>query len=123
MYTKYYKVSNRILVRNNKELYTIFTPLFVSAGFNSNLLITNKYNAWSWGNNVYGQLGDNTNINRSTPIAVCGNHTFAAISAGYNHSLAIDNTGKAWSWGYNYFGQLGDNTVTSKLTPVAVCNI
>lgn len=76
---------------------------------------------WTWGQNNYGQLGDNTNVNQSTPIAIYGSHTFCSISAGSSHSLAIDIYGNEWTWGQNNYGQLGDNTIESKITPVRVC--
>ena len=77
--------------------------------------------AWGWGYNNHGQLGDNSIVNKSTPVAVYGSKTFCQISAGYAHSLAVDKNGQAWGWGYNQYGQLGDNSLLiSQLTPVAV---
>jgi len=76
--------------------------------------------AWAWGYNGGGRLGDNSIINRSSPISVVGGFTdWCQISAGY-HSLAVRQNGTAWAWGYNYFGQLGDNTSTQKSSPVSV---
>ena len=83
--------------------------------------VDNNGQVWSWGYNNSGELGDNTIVSKSTPVAVCGNHTFCSINGGFHYSFGIDNNGQAWSWGHNYYGQLGDNTTTSKRTPVAVC--
>lgn len=84
--------------------------------------IDNKGKAWGWGLNGYGQLGDNTTTYRSTPIAVCGGHTFCKITSGSAfNSFALDSKGKAWGWGEGNFGKLGNNSTLAKNTPVAVC--
>jgi len=85
-------------------------------------LVLNHGQAWAWGYGEYGGLGVNSLDSYSTPVAVCGNHTFCSINAS-SHSLGLDNNGQAWSWGYNYNGDLGvgENYTTSKSTPVAVC--
>jgi len=96
----------------------------ISAGVGEySLAIDNYGKAWAWGYGSFGRLGNNSIVNRSTPVAVCGNHTFCQISGGGNFSLAIDSAGKAWAWGSNSTGQLGNNTSgdgTHKSTPVAV---
>jgi alpha-tubulin suppressor-like RCC1 family protein len=77
--------------------------------------------AWTWGSNLYGQLGDNTNIDKCSPVSVIGTaKTFCEISAGSGYFLAIDKNGRAWAWGVNISGQLGDNTIVCKLTPISV---
>jgi len=95
----------------------------ISCGQHHVLAIDNHGKAWAWGSNFnVGTLGDNTSTNRSTPVAVCGGHTFCDIEAGNYHSMAIDNHGKAWCWGWNNDGQLGANTSSGSVsTPVAVC--
>ena len=76
---------------------------------------------WCWGNNIYGQLGDNSVTSRLTPVSVAGTEKiFCQISSGKEHLIAIDNAGQIWSWGYNLYGMIGDNTVTSRRTPVSI---
>ena len=83
---------------------------------------------WGWGYNQWGDPGINLqylagdNQSRSTPVAVCGNHTFCQVVWGYDYHMGIDNHGKAWAWGHGAWGQLGNNAATvCILTPVAVC--
>ena len=81
---------------------------------------------FAWGNNAYGQLGDNTILNRLTPVPVIAvasalaNKTPLAFATGQNHSLALCSDGTVAAWGYNNSGQLGDNTTSQRYVPVAV---
>jgi Regulator of chromosome condensation (RCC1) repeat len=45
--------------------------------------------AWAWGQNDYGQLGDRTNTDRNTPVQVRGLSGVQDIDGGYRHSLAV----------------------------------
>ena len=75
---------------------------------------------WTWGDNTYGELGDNTLDNKSSPVLVVGNHSFVEVSAGGYHTTARKADGSTWTWGYNSDGQLGDNTIDNKSSPVLV---
>jgi alpha-tubulin suppressor-like RCC1 family protein len=78
-------------------------------------------NAYAWGNNAYGRLGDNSTTERSSPVSVVGGFTdWISASAGNNFSLGVRANGTLWAWGYNGRGILGDNTVTSRSSPVSV---
>jgi alpha-tubulin suppressor-like RCC1 family protein len=77
--------------------------------------------AWGWGDNFFGQLGNNAVLSQRTPVSVLGAiKTFCQISCGDNHTVAIDKNGRAWGWGYNSVGQLGNNSLISQRTPVSV---
>jgi alpha-tubulin suppressor-like RCC1 family protein len=75
---------------------------------------------WAWGNNSFGRLGDNTVVNKSSPVSVVGGFNWCQVSAGNYHSVAIRNDGTAWTWGYNTCGRLGDNTIIARSSPVSV---
>ena len=64
--------------------------------------------------------GNGTGTQTTTPVAVSGGHTFAAVSAGFYFTCGVTTSGAAYCWGYNGGGQLGDGTTTNSLTPVAV---
>ena len=74
---------------------------------------------WTWGYNFYGQLGDNTGTNRSTPVTTfSGGTNWKQVYCGQQHTAAIKTDGTIWTWGSNSNGQLGDNTVIARSTPV-----
>jgi alpha-tubulin suppressor-like RCC1 family protein len=74
---------------------------------------------WVWGRNSYGQLGNNTTTNRSTPVTTfAGGTNWKQVAAGGFHTAAIKTDGTLWTWGRNHQGQLGDNTTTQRNTPV-----
>ncbi|BDR53582.1 hypothetical protein KIM372_14890 [Bombiscardovia nodaiensis] len=81
--------------------------------------------AYGWGYNGFGQLGNNTTTNGTTPARVLDpagkpNITWKTISSGGHHVVALDNDGHAYAWGNNDSGQLGDGTTTDRHIPVPV---
>jgi len=90
-------------------------------GQNFVVAIDNHGKAYSWGNNLVGQLGDGTKVSKRTPIAVYGTKTFCHIHAQYLRTLAIDKNGKGWGWGTQPNGALGNNSISDFCTPVAIC--
>ncbi|KFI40469.1 regulator of chromosome condensation, RCC1 [Bifidobacterium actinocoloniiforme DSM 22766] len=95
----------------------------VSAGGTSSLAIGDDGNAYAWGFNNSGQLGDGTITNRNTPTPVNTSAKFASISMGGRHALAIGTDGKMYAWGDNSYGELGNGTPgTSQRTPIAIEN-
>src|SRR2546430_687784 len=77
---------------------------------------------YCWGYNAFGQLGDNTTVDKPTPVQAGAPAavTFATVEAGYAHTCAVTSAGAAYCWGGNGNAQLGDNTTVDKLVPTAV---
>jgi alpha-tubulin suppressor-like RCC1 family protein len=93
----------------------------LSAGDQHSLGLTSTGIAYAWGYNSYGRLGDNTTVNKSSPVTIVGGITnWSQLSAGFSHSLGITSTGIAYAWGYNSYGRLGDNTTSTRSSPVTV---
>jgi alpha-tubulin suppressor-like RCC1 family protein len=94
----------------------------ISAGTNHSVAVRTTGTAWAWGLNSYGRLGDNTTVNKSSPVSVVGGFTdWCQIGAGKDHSLAVRTNGTAWSWGQTkYWGQLGTNSDVTRSSPVSV---
>lgn len=100
-----------------------FTKLVAPSATNNAFGLKANGQVWGWGNNANGQIGDNTIINRSSPVLVVGNHSFIDITVGDNTVTVtgLKADGSAWSWGVGSGGQLGDNTATvSVSSPVLV---
>jgi alpha-tubulin suppressor-like RCC1 family protein len=80
---------------------------------------------YCWGYNDYGQLGDGTTTDRTTPTLVAdgamGNSGVTAVAAGWYHTCALKG-GQVYCWGWNGNGQLGDGTNTNRTTPTLVAN-
>lgn len=65
--------------------------------------------AYCWGDNDYGQLGNNTQMDSPTPAQVMGSVKFSHIDAGGNHTCAVGLLdSKLYCWGRNNYGQLSD---------------
>ena len=75
---------------------------------------------WTWGGNVYGELGNQTTTSSTSPVLVVGNHSFVAIAAGGYVSMGLKSDGSCWCWGDNTSGSLGNNSTTAASSPVLV---
>jgi alpha-tubulin suppressor-like RCC1 family protein len=92
----------------------------ISAGDCHGLGLRSNGTAWAWGNNSSGRLGDNSTVNKSSPVSVVGGFTdWCQVSAGNTHNLGVRTNGTAWAWGPNG-GALGDNSTTDRSSPVSV---
>ena len=78
-----------------------------------------------WGDNDYGQLGDGTFIDHSTPVNASGVSNAIAISAGGLHTCALlSENGQVKCWGWNVVGQLGiGSTAKNNSKPTLVSNL
>ncbi|WIO46240.1 Fibronectin type-III domain-containing protein [Candidatus Southlakia epibionticum] len=111
---------------------TVGTPMAaktitqISAGAGHSLALASDGTVYAWGQNTYGQLGNNVTTNSSSPVAVQTTGTPMAgksivnIAAGGYHSLALADDGTVYAWGYNPTGQLGNGATVDSRTPVAV---
>jgi len=88
----------------------------IAGGRNHSLGLKFDGSLWAWGDNTYGQLGDGTNISKSSPVAVQGDRRFIEVSSSADHSMAIGADGNLYAWGSNEYGQLG-TVLASGATP------
>jgi len=63
--------------------------------------------AWCWGDNGLGQLGDGTDQPRGGPVKVAGDLRFSVITVGTGFTCAVATTGTAYCWGSGASGELG----------------
>jgi len=89
---------------------------------------TNNGDLMAWGRGTTGELGDNSQTSRSSPVQLPG--TWAVSDGNSNTSRKgnrqgdfsqfIKGDGTLWSWGYNQKGQLGQDNTTQYSSPVQV---
>jgi alpha-tubulin suppressor-like RCC1 family protein len=86
---------------------------------------------YAWGQNNWGQLGDTSNTQRTTPVVVnngaattawrqvaVGDQFAVGIRAGTGSTATTGGT--LWSWGLNTNGQLGQGDQTNRSTPTQI---
>lgn len=101
-----------------------------TAGFYRTCGIVND-DAYCWGANTQGQLGDGTTNDSLTPVAVkreaypggIGSHAVVSIAAAAESNCVIIDTGEVYCWGDNWQGQLGDGTTTDSLVPKKISGV
>ena len=99
----------------------------IAAGYTHACTIRNS-KAYCWGNNTYGELGNNSTASSNVPVAVytggvLSGLTLTQITAGNGFTCALASTGAAYCWGYNVDGELGNGVTlpgAQQNTPVAV---
>ena len=92
----------------------------VLAGGTHSCGVTTDGQAYCWGDNTFGQLGDGTTTTRREPVPVAGGLTVQSVHPGERHTCALTNAGLAYCWGDNAHGQLGDGTSAVRHQPVPV---
>ena len=80
-----------------------------------------------WGDNLFGELGDNTNaLSRATAADVVGlTSGVAAVTTGNfaKHTCVLTTAGGIKCWGDGSLGQLGENNPTIRRAPVDVLGL
>jgi len=63
--------------------------------------------AFCWGDNRFGQLGNGSSESSAEPVQVIGGLNFSSLEAGVIHTCGLTASGTAFCWGYNRWGQIG----------------
>lgn len=101
----------------------------VAASSMLSVALTSDGLVFTWGDNLYGELGAGSSFTSSSsnvPVAVdtsgvLSGKTVASIAAGTLFVAALTTTGEVFTWGNNGRGQLGNGTMfTNSSSPVAV---
>jgi len=93
----------------------------ITAGWQHACALTPAGGVMCWGDNDYGQLGNNSTIDSHIPVYVVGlSSGVKALAAGVWHTCALTTTGGVLCWGGNLSGQLGNNSFNTSHIPVSV---
>ncbi len=95
------------------------------SGTGHSCLIASDNKAYCWGLNTSGQIGDNSVISKSVPVAVLttgllSGKSIKAISTNNNTTCVIASDNLPYCWGANARGTIGDSSVIGKQIPTAV---
>ena len=91
----------------------------VNAGYYHPSAIKTDGTLWNWGRGNCGQLGDDTVIDRSSPVqTISGGTNWRTVDGGRAHTAATKTDGTLWIWGRGAEGQLGNNAAVSTSSPV-----
>ena len=97
----------------------------ISTGAYHTCVVASDDNAYCWGENMKGQLGNNSTANSSVPVkvdtsGVLAGKTIKQMSVGTYNTCVIASDDKVYCWGSNAYGQVGNNSLTDSNVPVAV---
>jgi alpha-tubulin suppressor-like RCC1 family protein len=122
--------SSRVRPRHVVGLKPRYPLNNVSAGIAHTCGVTINREAFCWGANEFGQLGDGTTNDHKRPVPVAlGLYSFDQLSASGQHTcgVTVEFRGPdfrpmyvAYCWGRNDHGQLGDGTNETRLLPFPV---
>ena len=101
---------------------------YASVGAANTCSISTDNEAYCWGSNWLGQLGDGTSgyktyvPHKVSTVNLSTDEKFSKISTGYHHSCAISSLYKVYCWGENTVGQIGNNgpNNVNVLTPTPI---
>src|SRR5207248_1671696 len=76
-----------------------------------------------WGQNSFGELGNDTNMGSSLPVLVSALQGVAHLSSGSSFNCAVLDTGRVTCWGFGSDGEMGDGSSQPRLVPSAPVNL
>ena len=103
-----------------------FDSTSLVTGLDHACVLSTAGNAYCWGSNGHGQLGNGGAVGsgqrqlQMVAVTMPSGQTFTRLAAGEYHTCGITAAGAAYCWGRNGSGQLGDGTQTDRSSPTAV---
>lgn len=90
----------------------------IATGNDYVLAIKNDGTLWGWGDNYFGQLGNDTTVDSYSPLQIGTESTWSSVACGAFTSFALKSDGSLWGWGDNTLSQVGNGTDLKQPTPV-----
>lgn len=114
-------LSNTELCLHPKEIIALKDKkvIQISAGSSHNAVIVDKGDIYTWGNGLYGQIGNNKKEHFPKPKLVVDlvGEKAKLVACGVNHVLALMHSGKVFAWGAGTYGRLGIGSEQDKYSP------
>jgi len=101
----------------------VVSPSRLAAARGHSCAIDNVGQAWCWGENDSGQVGDGTTTQQLSPVKVVGLPAVKEIAVGIVHTCAMEASGTVWCWGNNELGELGDTSWPGHGAPAVVAGL
>jgi len=92
----------------------------IAAGLGRACGVTTDGEAFCWGDNSSGQLGDGSTTSSLAPVPVGGTQRFARVTVGGHHTCGVTTANAVYCWGQNGVGQLGNGSTERSSSPVLV---
>ena len=90
---------------------------------NFSLFLKSDKTLWGSGYNRYGQLGDESKIDKHSPVHInTKSDDIAEIETGNLHAFILKADNSLWGTGFNNFGALGDGTNQGKTSFELIMN-
>jgi alpha-tubulin suppressor-like RCC1 family protein len=105
---------------NNFDSVLIGPWSHLACGYHFTAGVKSDGTLWAWGDNHYGQLGNNSQISYSSPIQIGSLSNWKQVAAGQDHMSAVKTDGTVWSWGRGNNGQNGNNSVANYSSPIQI---
>jgi len=118
----YGQLGNNNRINSSSPIQTISSGTnwkSINAILFSSFAIKTDGTLWAWGDGVYGKLGNNSVISRSSPVqTISAGTNWKQVSAGWCFTVATKTDGTLWLWGSNLGGRLADHSSTDRSSPV-----
>lgn len=84
--------------------------------------VTLTGDAYCWGENSEGAVGNGTVVSPTSPVLVVGGHKWIDVSTGAFHTCGVTVFAQLYCWGRNDTGTLGTGDTVSSATPRLVAS-
>ncbi len=94
---------------------------FIAAGSNYSMAIKSNGTLWAWGENFFGQFGNNLTADSYVPIQVGTLTNWRSVCLGIVHTSGLKTTNdRLWIWGDDNQDALGNGTNGNSLIPFTI---
>jgi Raf kinase inhibitor-like YbhB/YbcL family protein len=118
--------SNVVSVKTANNSSLSIQPHFVDGGDEHSLALKSDGTVLAWGNNLYGQLGNESTLDQTFPVQVSSLTDVVSVASGNYHSIALKADGTVWGWGRNEGSILGSvlgSTNYKQTTPFQISEL